>query len=201
MDDHPQAGICIGMGKAHSPWQIGISHTQRQSIYNDPNWNDGCYDEEHPPEKGLAIARMIAMNSYRSPQDFEAKFGRDRRDNSERFEVESYLDYQGQKLSERFDAVSYVRLTQTMDSHDVARGRGSCEEVLGSVNIPILAVGINSDMLYPVHEQKELAELLSLGEYAEIKSPHGHDAFLIEFDQMNDLFTSFLKHIHEPEVN
>ncbi len=201
MDERPQAGICIGMGKAHSPWQIGISHTQRQVIYNDPNWNNGYYTDKRPPEKGLAIARMIAMNSYRSPNDFEGKFGRELRDNSERFEVESYLDYQGQKLAERFDAVSYVRLTQSMDSHDAARGRGSYKDVLGKVNIPILAAGIDSDMLYPVHEQKELAELLPLGQYGEIQSPYGHDAFLIEFDQMNDLFTSFLKQIHKLQAN
>lgn len=201
MDERPRAGICIGMGKAHSPWQIGISHTQRQAIYNDPNWDGGYYDDTRPPEKGLAIARMIAMNSYRSPADFEGKFGRERRDDNERFEVESYLDYQGLKLAERFDAVSYIRLTQTMDSHDVARGRGSYKDVLGKVDIPVLAAGIDSDMLYPVHEQKELAKLLPLGQYAEIQSPYGHDAFLIEFDLMNDLFTSFFKHIYNPQAN
>lgn len=193
MDDRAQKAIFIGMGKAHRPWQIGISETQRQAIYNDPNWNGGYYDNSQPPVRGLAIARMIAMNSYRSPQDFDAKFGRKYQDGSDLFQVESYLNYQGKKLSTRFDAVSYVRLTQMMDSHNIARNRTSCLAALADVDIPVLVAGINSDWLYPASEQKELAGLLPNGTYAEITSPHGHDAFLIEFGQMNKLFTSFLK--------
>jgi homoserine O-acetyltransferase len=193
MDDRAEAAICIAMGKAHRPWQIGISQTQRQAIYNDPDWQDGFYRKEQPPVRGLALARMIAMNSYRSPQDFDSKFGRDNQKNSNLFQIQSYLDYQGRKLAGRFDAVSYVRLTQMMDTHDVARGRGSYESVLSKVKIPVLAAGIDSDWLYPADEQKEIADLLKHGNYAEITSPHGHDAFLIEFAQMDKLFTSFLE--------
>ena len=192
MDNRPQAAICIGMGKAHHPWAIGISHTQRQAIYGDPNWSGGYYTNDAPPKNGLATARMIAMNSYRDPADYQQKFSRNRQGQSDQFQVESYLDYQGQKLATRFDAVSYVRLTQAMDSHNVARGRGSYQDVLGSINIPVLVAGINSDRLYPPNEQKELAGLLRRGNYEEIKSPYGHDAFLIEFRQMDELFTSFL---------
>jgi homoserine O-acetyltransferase len=193
MDDRADTAICIAMGKAHRPWQIGISQTQRHAIYSDPNWQNGFYRKKQPPSRGLALARMIAMNSYRSPQDFDRKFGRNRQEKSEEFQIASYLDYQGQKLAARFDAVSYVRLTQMMDTHDVARGRGSYDSVLKNVRIPVLAVGIDSDWLYPVDEQKELASLLSNGTYAEITSSHGHDAFLIEFSQMNKVFTSFLE--------
>jgi homoserine O-acetyltransferase len=200
MDNRVQAAICIGMGKAHRPWTIGISHTQRQVIYNDPHWQDGYYTVEQPPVQGLALARMIAMNSYRSPQDFDARFGREKRPDSGQFQIESYLDYQGQKLAKRFDAVSYVRLTQMMDAHDVSYGRGSHKSVLSKVHIPVLAVGIGSDWLYPAGEQKELAQLLPLGEYAEIKSSAGHDAFLIEFEQMDAIFTSFLTQIQKHEV-
>lgn len=189
MDPRAQSAVLIGMGKAHSPWAVGISHTQRQAIFSDPNWNNGFYAEEQPPSKGLALARMIAMNSYRSPADFESKFSRRLQDGSSRFQVESYLDYQGQKIVDRFDAVSYVRLTQAMDTHDVARNRDTYGNILGGVRIPVLVLGIDSDMLYPVAEQKELAGLLPSGSYAEIKSPYGHDAFLIEFDQIN-------RHIH-----
>jgi homoserine O-acetyltransferase len=192
MDDRPQSAICIGMGKAHRTWQIGISHTQRQAIFNDPNWKGGYYSADEPPKKGLATARMIAMVSYRTPLDFEGKFGREIQDGNERFQVESYLDYQGQKLAERFDAVSYVRLTQMMDSHDAGRGRGSCKAALSKVDIPILAVGIDSDLLYPPEEQKELARLLPNGRYLEMTSPAGHDAFLIEFVKMNEIFAPFI---------
>lgn len=192
MDKRVRAAICIGMGKAHSPWAIGISHAQRQAIRTDPDWNGGFYSKEQQPFAGLATARMIAMTSYRSPTDYEQKFGRRLQDDDIRFEVESYLDYQGQKLAQRFDAVSYVRLTRAMDSHDVARGRGSYKDVLGSIPAPILVAGVDSDVLYPPNEQKELAELLGQGTYREITSPHGHDAFLIEFGQMNKLFIDFL---------
>lgn len=195
MDLRTRSAIVIGMGKAHSPWAVGISHTQRQAIYSDPNWNEGYYDEEHPPEKGLSLARMIAMNSYRSPKDFESKFGRRLQEKSDIFEVESYLNYQGKKLTGRFDAVSYVRLTQAMDAHDVAHNRSTHEEILGGVRPPVLVIGIDSDMLYPTHEQKELADLLPYGEYAEITSPYGHDAFLIEFEQINRLVHTFKEEI------
>lgn len=191
MDLRPRSAVVMGMGKAHSPWAVGISHTQRQAIFSDPNWKDGFYDEEHPPEKGLALARMIAMNSYRSPADFQSKFSRRKQDGTSLFEVESYLNYQGKKIVDRFDAVSYVRLTQAMDAHDVAHNRNSYKEILGGVRIPVLVVGIDTDMLYPTEEQKELAELLPAGQYAEIESPYGHDAFLIEFEQINRLVNTF----------
>lgn len=191
MDMRPRSAVLIGMGKAHSPWAVGISHTQRQAIYGDANWKDGFYSEDNPPEKGLALARMIAMNSYRSPSDFQDKFARRLQDGSTQFEVESYLQYQGRKIVGRFDAASYVRLTQAMDTHDVARNRSSDAEILGGVRIPVLVVGIDSDMLYPTSEQHELAGLLPRGNYAEITSRHGHDAFLIEFDQINAIIHSF----------
>lgn len=193
MDPRPRSAVLLGMGKSHSPWAIGISHTQRRAIYNDPNWKHGTYNEDDPPAEGLALARMIAMNSYRSPADFHTKFARKLQGDTAQFQVESYLNYQGKKIVDRFDACSYVRLTQAMDSHDVARNRGSYSEILGGVRKPVLVVGIDSDMLYPVEEQKELAELLPGGEYAEINSRYGHDAFLIEFDQINELARNFAK--------
>lgn len=187
MDDRPRSAVLIGMGKRHRPWAIGISHTQRQAIYNDPNWAGGYYPTKQPPAEGLALARMIAMNSYRHPIDFDGKFSRRRQDDSDQYEVESYLNYQGKKLTSRFDAVSYVHLTQAMDSHDIARGRQGYEAVARQLTIPITAVGIDSDLLYPPDECRELAELLPQGRYEELQSPHGHDAFLIEFDQLNDI--------------
>lgn len=192
MDHRPQSAVLIGMGASHRPWAVGISHSQRQAIYNDPNWQNGYYPDDQPPKDGLALARRIAMISYRNHADYEQKFGRKTQPGSDKFEVESYLDYQGKKLVDRFDAVSYVRLTQAMDSHDVARNRSSYEEVLGLVDIPILVVGINSDLLYPVEEQHELVGLLPNSRYRKIISPHGHDAFLIEFEQLNKVIKPFL---------
>lgn len=199
MDDRPQSAVLIGMGRHHQPWTIGISHTQRQAIYNDPNWDGGFYSEEHQPKSGLALARMIAINSYRHPADFEQKFARRLQGEGQQFEVESYLSYQGDKLSNRFDAVSYVRLTQAMDSHDIGRGRSSYQEVLQRLSIPILVIGIDNDLLYPPEECRELAELLPGGRYEEIHSPYGHDAFLIEFDQLNLIIKSLTEDIERIE--
>jgi len=195
MDSRPKSAALFGMGKEHRPWAIGISHTQRQAIYNDPHWKEGYYTKEQPPKKGLALARMIAMNSYRHPTDFDEKFARRLQDGENQFEIESYLNYQGEKLTKRFDAVSYVRLTQAMDSHDIGRGRSSHENVLRKIDIPVLVVGIDSDLLYPPDESRELADLLPQGKYAEIHSHHGHDAFLIEFDQLKAIINYHLAEI------
>lgn len=193
MDSRVRAVIPIAMGKAHTPWAIGISHVQRKAIYNDPDWNDGFYNRESPPDRGLANARMMAMLTYRAPSDYEQKFGRNLQDGSNEYQVESYLNYQGEKLINRFDANSYVILTRAMDTHDVARGRKNYEEVLGKIKIPVLIVGIDTDLLYPVNEQKELHELIPNSEYQEIASPHGHDAFLIEFEQLNKITKKFFE--------
>lgn len=200
MDERPKSAVLIGMGEKHRPWAIGISHTQRQAIYNDPNWNGGFYSKDHPPKKGLALARMIAMNSYRHPTDFDEKFGRRIQDKQSQYEVESYLNYQGKKLVDRFDAVSYVRLTQAMDSHDIHRSRPRITETLAGLTIPIKVVGIDSDMLYPPDECRDLADLLPEAQYEEISSPHGHDAFLIEFDQLNPIIKTLQSERSEEAV-
>lgn len=187
MDSRIQSAILIAMGKAHTPWAIGISHAQRAAITGDAGWRGGFYDREKGPAGGIAAARMMAMITYRTPEDYNRKFGRKLQNEDGQFQVESYLNYQGEKLAKRFDALSYILLTKAMDSHDVSRGRGSYEQVLNRVEIPVQVIGIESDHLYPVAEQKELAALLPDGRYFEISSDYGHDAFLIEFEQLNRL--------------
>ena len=196
MDDRIQSAALIAMGKSHSPWAIGISHAQRKAIYTDPEWKEGNYEKGKGPKKGLATARMMAMITYRAPLDYDKKFGRKLQGDTTQFQVESYLDYQGKKLAERFDAHSYIILTEAMDSHDVSRGRGSFEELLGRIETPVRVIGIDSDHLYSIREQKELANLLKNGEYHEIKSSYGHDAFLIEFDQINEIIKPFISKKH-----
>lgn len=181
--DFVEGVVPIAVGGRHSSWCIGFSEAQRQAIYADADWKEGRYDEQ--PRRGLAAARMIAMLSYRSRASFEDRFGRSRQDGADGlYSVESYLRYQGEKLVDRFDANCYIHLTKQMDTHDVAKGRGSYEEVLGSVEKPALVVGIDSDVLYPVEEQEELARLMPNARLDIISSVHGHDAFLIEFDQL-----------------
>ncbi len=197
--------IPIATSAKHSAWAIGLNETARNAIKTDPEWQEGKYTQQ--PQKGLALARMIAMISYRSQRSFEKKFGRDIvvsesdeqqllfGDKNPLFQVENYLRYQGNKLVDRFDANTYLYITEAMDAHDVTRGRGSLRDVLGSIDIPVLSIGINSDVLYPVHEQQELASLIPNGDYKGIDSIHGHDAFLIEFDQLNKIMSHFLEEV------
>jgi homoserine O-acetyltransferase len=195
--------VPIATAAAHSPWCIGISETQRLAIINDPAWQNGNYAGQ--PERGLAIARAVAMISYRSQESFTSRFHRKGvapGDGHERvrvfndvplsFAVQSYLRYQGQKLAARFDANTYIYLTRAMDLHDVSAGRGAMNDVLGSIRARVLSIGISSDVLYPPEEQRAIARAVPLGKYEELDSPYGHDAFLIEFDRMNALLRDFL---------
>ena len=195
--------IPIATSAKHSAWCIAFDEAQRLAIESDQAWHGGRYKEQ--PARGLAIARMIAMISYRSRESFETKFGRniqpaddprtmpglfDERRPS--FQMESYLRYQGQKLVDRFDAASYICLTRAMDLHDVGAGRGGIDRALGSISARTLSIGISSDILYPASEQRSIASKIPGSAYAEIDSPHGHDAFLIENDRLNELLLSFL---------
>ena len=135
---------------------------------------------------------MIAMATYRSFASFQTRFGREPADaKGQQFAMSSYLQYQGSKLVERFDANCYVRLTDSMDTHDVARGRGDYGDVLKSIRQPALVIGIESDMLYPLAEQRELAEGMPNAEFLILDAHHGHDSFLIEVSELNDMVTSW----------
>lgn len=198
--------IPIATAIAHSPWCIGLNDIARQAIMNDPEWRNGDYYGHGQPERGLSLARQVAMVSYRCDVSFQDRFHRDRIktngngkrtrfDSANLFQIESYLHYQGKKLVDRFDANTYIYISRAMDLHDVGYGRGEVESVLSSVNIPVLCVGIDSDILYPVHEQKKLASLLPRARYREITSPFGHDAFLIEFEQLGRFVREFLREV------
>ncbi|MGA7614920.1 MAG: homoserine O-acetyltransferase [Thermoanaerobaculia bacterium] len=182
--------VPIATSGRHSAWCIGLSDAQRNAIFADPKWNDGDFDPADPPRRGLAIARMIAMPTYRSPLSFEERFAR-RRFQDDAFEVERYLRHHGEKLVARFDAGSYVTLTRAMDSHDLSRGRGSWESALRAIGTPALVVTIPSDVLYLPHEQEELARLLPHAELAVLDSLHGHDGFLIDTEPLNRIVLGF----------
>jgi len=196
MDDRIQKAVLIAMGKAHSPWTIGFSEAQRRAIRADRNWNGGFYAPDAPPAEGLAAARMMGMMMYRSAPAFQRRFGRNLQDgHADLLQVNSYLNYQGDKLVKRFDANTYITLTEAMDTHDLSRGRGSYEQVLGSITVPVLVMAISSDVLYVPAEQRELAGLLGNARYAELESDQGHDAFLIEFPKMAEIYRTFNQNI------
>ena len=196
----------------HSAWAIGLNEVARRAIASDPAWQEGRYAPDAQPEAGLGLARAIAMLSYRSHDSLEAKFGRERV-SSERlagtgegesrsdelsralsvgFEIESYLAYHGVQLSRRFDANTYLYLTRAMDEHDVAEGRGRLADVLAAMTMPALVMGIDTDVLYPEREQRILVEHMPNARYEVLRSPHGHDAFLIEFPQLAAQLRRFL---------
>jgi homoserine O-acetyltransferase len=185
-----ESSVFVASTARHSAWCIGLSEAQRQAIYADPRWKDGRYDPADPPSAGLAAARMMAMLSYRSQPSFEMRFAR-RPQTEDLYAIESYLRYQGQQLVDRFDAATYVALTKAMDTHDVSRGRGDFEDVLRSIRQPTLVVSIDSDVLYWPWEQREVASLVPNARLAVMDSPHGHDAFLIDVDRLNDMVVEF----------
>ncbi len=190
--DVVQALMPMGASGRHSAWCIGQSEAQRQAIYADRDWNNGWYDGSHPPARGLSAARMMAMCSYRSFENFHSRFGREVQSGKGTFKVESYLHHQGRKLVERFDANTYITLTKAMDLHDLGRGRGEYEEVLRSLQIPVEILSINSDILYPKEEQEELARLIPKSSILYLEEPYGHDSFLIDVDKVSRMVRDFL---------
>ncbi|MBF6614778.1 MAG: hypothetical protein IVW55_16835 [Chloroflexi bacterium] len=162
------------------------------------------------PERGLALARMVGIITYQSDESMRRKFARGHTEEEpsayyrpgSRFQVESYLYYQGVSLVKRFDANSYLVLSRAMDLHDVGRGRGGIDTALACVHpeTRTLVIGISSDILFPTHLQRETADRLrALGrivQYEEIESPCGHDAFLIEYDQLTEAIVHFLEGPH-----
>lgn len=191
--DLVEAMAPIAVSGRHSAWCIGLSEAQRQAIYADPDWLEGNYTLNKQPSQGLAVARMMAMSTYRSWGSFENRFGRQQDLNE--FAISSYLQSQGQKFIQRFDANTYITLTHAMDSHDIARNRGSFADVLSNVKQSTLVVAIDSDILYPPQEQQELAALIPDSKFVWLKSLHGHDAFLIDMSQLNDLVVNFRREL------
>jgi len=193
--DFVETIIPIATAARHSAWCIGLNEVARLAIENDPAWINA--EPRGTPDRGLALARMIAMISYRSRASFEQRFGRMQSPangaKEPLFDVESYLHHQGDKLVHRFDAATYVAITRAMDAHDITRGRSGLQDTLASITARALCIGIDTDVLYPVAEQGEIAAHIPNARYAELRSIHGHDAFLIEFDQLNHLMSDFLR--------
>jgi homoserine O-acetyltransferase len=210
--DRVRSLVPLGTCAAASAQQIGWFSTGRRMIRMDPKWRGGDYYDAAPgdgPHESLAIARMISQITFRSDDVFNDRFGRevveplDGFEMWQRFEVERYLDYHGTKLVRRFDANSYLALSKAMDLHDVARGRGGLEAAFARITAPVLALGISSDVLYPTYQQREIRDLvLATGgraEYVQIESPHGHDGFLIDVEQVGPAVAEFLRTVEKED--
>lgn len=194
--EHPERVdrlLLLATSAAASADQIALSSTQIDAIRADAAYYDGdYYDGPHGPLAGLDLARRIAHISYRSEHELAVRFGRSVEEDG-RFSVESYLHHHGAKLVRRFDANSYVVLSAAMNSHDVGRDRGGIGPALARVTARTVVAGIDSDRLYPLHQQQELADLIPGADGLDVvTSDHGHDGFLIEAGQVGALVHNLL---------
>jgi homoserine O-acetyltransferase/O-succinyltransferase len=191
------SGIVLASGAAANAEQIATQSTQVRAIRLDPRFRGGDYYDASPgegPHEGLGLARRIGHLTYRTEREVEERFGRwpqgdERPLTGGRFQMESYLDHHAAKLARRFDANSYVALTDAMTLHDIGRGRGGVGAALRRIETPLTVIGIDSDRLYPVHLQQRIADVAPGARPLElIASPYGHDGFLIETAALDPLF-------------
>ncbi len=190
-----RVGHCIAIGTAPlSAMGLALNHLQRRAILLDPKFANGRYPAGTQPEQGLALARAIAMCSYKSAELFGERYARKPNRNGEdplrslheRFDVAGYLDYQGEKFVQRFDANSYLVISKLMDTFDLARGYASEREALKRIQAHVSLIGISSDWLFPPEDVRALADRIRAAgvecDYTEFESAHGHDGFLAEVD-------------------
>jgi homoserine O-acetyltransferase len=190
---------------------LALNHLQRRAIQHDPDWSGGHYLPQRPPRQGLALARQIGMLSYKSAALFDERFGRNPNRNGEdpwgqdgresgpegrlpggqdgsliggRFDIAGYLDHQGERFINRFDANSHLAILRTMDTWDPLRGYSSATEAFNRIRARLSFVGISSDWLFPPESVRHLAYTIRAAgvqaDYREMTSDHGHDAFLAE---------------------
>ncbi|MFN6203516.1 MAG: homoserine O-acetyltransferase [Acidobacteriota bacterium] len=192
--DFPErVGSCVAIGSAPlSAMGLAFNHLQRQAIMNDEKWRGGDYEADDPPTRGLALARGMAMTTYKSADLFTERYGRNLNRNGEdplrsltdRYDISGYLDYQGDIFNQRFDANSYLIITRAMDNFHPGLGYNSEIEALHRIQANVLLVGISSDWLFPADDVRTLATKMSEAgvnvDYYELQSKHGHDSFLAE---------------------
>jgi homoserine O-acetyltransferase len=191
--------VVLAVGAAATAEQIALCALQNRAIRADPAFRGGdYYDAPVGPSAGLAVARGIGQVSYRTANELQTRFGRDAQGFEDplkggRYAVESYLEHHGDKLPARFDANSYIVLSEAMNHHDVGRGRGGVHAALGLVEADVTVAGIDSDRLYPVELQHELSALLpSAPPVSVVHSDHGHDGFLLESEAIGKVIAGAL---------
>jgi homoserine O-acetyltransferase len=201
----------VGCLAIATTWRLGaqsiaFNEVGRTAILGDPAFRGGDYYESGAPRQGLAIARMIGHITYLSDESMHEKFGRRLRGRDEHafdfvteFEVESYLAYQGKRFTERFDANTYLYMTKAMDYFDLSEGAPSLTAALDGTPVRFLVLSFSSDWLFPTYQSVELVDALRLRNaevsFAEIPSPYGHDAFLLEPEAQYAMIVPFLERL------
>jgi homoserine O-acetyltransferase len=182
--------VLIASNAKHSPWGIAFNESQRLAMTADESFYPGS---PNGGEKGLKAARSIALLSYRSYKAYNISQQEDSDDHIDNYRASSYQNYQGDKLVNRFNAYSYWYLSKAMDSHKVGRNRGGVEKALSLIKARTLVIGIKSDVLFPIDEQRYLFQHIPQSAFAEFESFYGHDGFLIETESLTNIIRSFLK--------
>jgi homoserine O-acetyltransferase len=191
---------CIAIGAAPlSAMGLALNHLQRKAIQLDPEFKGGRYAPDQQPAHGLGLARAIGMISYKSAELFDGRYGRNPNRNgedplrgiAERYDVAGYLDHQGEKFVDRFDANSYLVISKAMDTFELGRGYASEAEALKRIKAHVSLVGISSDWLFPAKDVQELAKRIEAAgvqcDYTEFETSHGHDGFLAEMDAIAEV--------------
>lgn len=202
-----RGGLVLGSTAAVTADQLGTHHAQIGAIVADPRYRGGDYYDApagEGPHVGMGIARQVAHLTYRCETELDLRFGRDPQAGEEphaggRFAVESYLDHHADKLARRFDANTYIALTRAMSLFDLGRGRGGVAAALGSITAPLTVVGIDSDRLFPTRLQQQIVDLTpGADELHLLRSPYGHDGFLVEDEQVGAFVGHALGRVRDP---
>lgn len=182
--------ILIATDAYASPWTVAVDETQRMAILADSTYGEPRRDAA---SSGLAAARAIGMLTYRGASGYNASQQDGEIEESDLWQPRravTYQRHQGAKLVNRFDAYSYMTILNAFDTHDVGRGRGGRAKALSVLTMPVLVIGITTDIIFTPEEMKDLASLIPGAEYKEITSAFGHDGFLVEHQQLNQMITS-----------
>jgi homoserine O-acetyltransferase len=203
--------ISISGAVAANPFAISLRSLQREIVRNDPAWRGGNYEPGRGPRQGMRLARKLGTITYRSHEEWDQRFGRRRvaeasgmpGDFRAQFEVESYLEHQGQRFAEVYDANCYLYLSRAMDQFDLAEhGAGSLDAAFARLQVPrALVLGAQTDMLYTIDQQTLIAEQLRRAgaevEFHAFPSPQGHDAFLVDNARFEPVIRGFLENREE----
>ena len=197
--------LVISSGARSLPFAIALRSLQREMIRRDPNWQEGDYGADTMPLVGMRLARKLGMITYRSAEEWRARFGRERASEecepddpfSLDFEIEAYLDHHANKFTGQFDPNCYLYLSRASDLFDVADHGSTIEAGLAKIEAKrVMIVGVQSDFLFPPHQQQELATQLSVAgretEYIELESIQGHDSFLVDMDRFRPTIARFV---------
>ncbi|WP_347158161.1 homoserine O-acetyltransferase family protein [Pontibacter chitinilyticus] len=184
--------VHVASNARHSAWGIAFNETQRMAIRQDPSW---AGNTEQAGLDGLKTARAVAMLSYRHYNTYQETQQEPGNSITDDFRAATYQVYQGEKLAQRFNAYTYWLLSKAMDSHHVGRNRGGLRQALAHLQARCLFVGVDTDILFPVEEQRYLHEQVRGSAFAILTSNYGHDGFLVEVDQLTNAISQFYEEV------